>query len=185
MTAISTDIQVGADALGELSASFKGQLVRPGDPAYDEHRKVWNGSIDRFPALIARCSGVADVIAAVRFAAGAGLRVAVRSGGHSYPGLSVCDGDIVIDLGSMKGIRVDPKAHGEGPGRRPLGRARPRDPGFRARDHRRDRHPYRRRRPDARRRPRLASAKARADDRPAPLRRPGHRRGRARQGAPH
>jgi hypothetical protein len=110
MTAISTDIQVGADALGELSASFKGQLVRPGDPAYDEHRKVWNGSIDRFPALIARCSGVADVIAAVRFAAGAGLRVAVRSGGHSYPGLSVCDGGIVIDLGSMKGIRVDPKA---------------------------------------------------------------------------
>jgi FAD/FMN-containing dehydrogenase len=110
MTAIRTDIQVGGDAMGELSASFKGELVRPGDRAYDEHRKVWNGSIDRFPALIARCVGVADVIAAVRFAAGAGLRVAVRDGGHSYPGLSVCDGGIVIDLGSMKGIRADPKA---------------------------------------------------------------------------
>jgi len=69
---IGVDSSVAETALSELSASFKGELVRPGDPAYDEHRKVWNGSIDRFPALIARCGGVADVIAAVRFAAGAG-----------------------------------------------------------------------------------------------------------------
>ncbi len=97
-------------ALSELAGSFRGQLVRPGDPTYDEHRKVWNGSISRFPALIARCAGVADVIAAVRFAKERGLLVAVRGGGHSFPGVSVCDGGIVIDLSLMKGIRVDPEA---------------------------------------------------------------------------
>jgi FAD/FMN-containing dehydrogenase len=104
------EIQVDETALGELSASFKGELVRPGDPTYDTHRRVWNGSIDRSPALIARCGGVADVIAAVEFASSARLPVAVRGGGHSFPGLSVCDAGIVIDLGPMKGIRVDPGA---------------------------------------------------------------------------
>ncbi len=103
MHAVTTEIQ-----LDQLSGSFKGALVRPGDPTYDEHRKIWNGSIDRFPALIARCTGVADVIAAVRFARSSGLTIAVRGGGHSFPGHSVCDGGIVIDLGVMKGIRVDP-----------------------------------------------------------------------------
>ncbi len=97
-------------AIRELKASFRGELVRPTDPAYDVQRKVWNGSIDRYPALIARCAGVADVRAAVRFAKTGGLPVAVRGGGHSFPGLSVCDGGIVIDLGPMKGIRVDPEA---------------------------------------------------------------------------
>jgi FAD/FMN-containing dehydrogenase len=97
-------------ALDELGASFRGQLVRSGDPDYNEHRKVWNGSIDRYPALIARCVGVADVIAAVRFARETGLVVAARGGGHSLPGHSVCDGGIVIDLGPMKGIRVDPES---------------------------------------------------------------------------
>jgi FAD/FMN-containing dehydrogenase len=94
----------------ELRVSFGGELIRPGDPTYDEHRTVWNGSIDRSPALIARCRGVADVMAAVRFAGNTCLPVAVRGGGHSYPGHSVCDGGIVIDLGPMKGIRVDPQA---------------------------------------------------------------------------
>src|SRR5205807_6732386 len=68
-----------------------------------------NGSIDRRPALIARCTGVADVIAAVRFARQTGVDVAVRSGGHSFPGLSVADDALLIDLGPMKGIRVDPQ----------------------------------------------------------------------------
>jgi FAD/FMN-containing dehydrogenase len=71
---------------------------------------VWNGSINRFPALIARCAGVADIIASVKFAKETGLLVAVRGGGHSFPGLSVCDGGLVIDLTLMKGIRVDPQA---------------------------------------------------------------------------
>ncbi len=69
---------------------------------------MWNGSIDRYPALIARCAGVADVIAAVRFARTHGLLVAVRGGGHSFPGYSVCDDGLVIDLSPMKGVRADP-----------------------------------------------------------------------------
>jgi FAD binding domain-containing protein/berberine-like enzyme len=109
VTTIATEVKLDEAALAELEASFGGQLVRPGDPTYDEHRRVWNGSIDRFPALIARCAGVADVMAAVRFAREAGLLLAVRGGGHSFPGLSVCDGGIVIDLSPMKGIRVDPE----------------------------------------------------------------------------
>ncbi len=107
---IATGITLDETALRELERSFRGQLIRPRDPGYDEHRKIWNGSINRFPALIARCAGVADVIAAVRFARATGLLVAVRGGGHSFPGQSVCDGGIVIDLGLMKGIRVDPEA---------------------------------------------------------------------------
>jgi FAD/FMN-containing dehydrogenase len=90
-------------------AAFRGEVVRPGDAGYDEHRKVWNGSIDRHPAVVARCAGVADVIDAVRFARERELAIAVRAGGHSFPGLSVCDDGMVIDLGLMKGIRVDPR----------------------------------------------------------------------------
>jgi len=105
---VVSEAELDRGALSELAASFRGQLVQPGEPAYDELRRVWNGSIDRFPALIARCAGVADVIAAVRFARASGLAVAVRGGGHSFPGLSVCDGGIVIDLSPMRGIRVDP-----------------------------------------------------------------------------
>jgi FAD/FMN-containing dehydrogenase len=107
---IATEIKLDKTLLNELAERFRGQLIRPGDPSYDEHRRVWNGSIDRYPALIARCAGVADVIAAVRFAREAELTVAVRSGGHSFPGLSVWDGAVVIDLSLMKGIRVDPEA---------------------------------------------------------------------------
>jgi FAD/FMN-containing dehydrogenase len=110
VTAIVADSQLDETALRKLSASFRGELVRAGEATYDEHRRVWNGSIDRFPALIARGGGVADVIAAVRFGRSTGLPVAVRGGGHSYPGHSVCNGGIVIDLGPMKRILVDPQA---------------------------------------------------------------------------
>jgi hypothetical protein len=108
--AVAAEAELDAAALRELQASFRGQLVGPDEPDYDEHRRVWNGSINRSPALIARSAGVADVIAAVRFAREQGPLVALRSGGHSYPGLSVCDAGMVIDLGQMKGIRVDPEA---------------------------------------------------------------------------
>ncbi len=94
----------------DLEGRLRGELVRPGEATYEDARKVWNGSIDRSPALVARCAGVADVIAAVKFAKDNGLLLAVRGGGHSFPGLSVCDGGIVIDLSLMKGIRVDPEA---------------------------------------------------------------------------
>src|ERR671935_1508693 len=97
-------------ALLELESLLRGELVRPGDSSYDDHRRIWNGSISRRPALIARCTGVADVIGAVRFARQTGLEVAVRGGGHSFPGLSVADDALLIDLAPMKGIRVDPSA---------------------------------------------------------------------------
>ena len=102
--------RLDATAFGRLERTFGGELVRPGDPSYDLSRKVWNGSIDRHPAVIARCRNVADVIAALAFARRTGLVVAVRSGGHSFPGLSVCDGGIVVDLRSMDQIQVDPDA---------------------------------------------------------------------------
>jgi FAD binding domain/Berberine and berberine like len=104
----TTETELEQAAVRELSASIGGDLVRPGDPGYDEHRRVWNGSIDRRPALIARCAGVPDVVAAIGFGRDAGLPVAVRGGGHSFPGHSVCDAGIVIDLRPMSEIRVDP-----------------------------------------------------------------------------
>src|SRR5438067_12078449 len=107
--ATATQAKLDETALLELQSSLRGELVRPDDPSYDEQRRVWNGSISRRPALIARCTGVADVIAAVQFARRAGVDVAVRSGGHSFPGLSVADDALVVDLGPMKGIRVDPE----------------------------------------------------------------------------
>jgi FAD/FMN-containing dehydrogenase len=95
-------------ALAELDRGFAGELIRPGEPSYDEHRRVWNGSIDRHPRMIARCASVADVVAALRLARRhPGLPLAVRGGGHSFPGLSVSDG-IVIDLRPMNGVVVDP-----------------------------------------------------------------------------
>jgi FAD/FMN-containing dehydrogenase len=103
-------LAVDVAAFRELGTGFAGELVSPVDASYDEYRKVWNGSIDRRPALIARCARVEDIVAATQFARRTGLSVAVRGGGHSFPGLSVCDDGIVIDLALMRGIRVDPEA---------------------------------------------------------------------------
>src|SRR6266849_8471597 len=94
-------------SVAAFKAGLRGQLLRPGDDNYDGARKIWNGMFDRRPALIARCAGTADVMSAVNFARDNGLQVAVRGGGHSIPGHSVCDGGLVIDLSSMKAIRVD------------------------------------------------------------------------------
>lgn len=92
-----------------LESSVQGRVIRPGSSTYETHRRVWNGSIDRRPQLIVRCASVADVRAAVRFAGEHELLTAVRGGGHSFPGLSTCDDGIVIDLGAMKGIDIDPQ----------------------------------------------------------------------------
>ncbi len=100
---------IDAAALGRLTRCLRGELVRPGHPSYDERRRVWNGSIDRHPAVIVRCLDAADVSAAVTFARRSDLPLAVRGGGHSFAGLSVCDGGVVVDLGPMKQIRVDPE----------------------------------------------------------------------------
>src|SRR5215216_3409740 len=101
-------------SLGSVSTeidqtAFRGYVVGPGDSSYDVDRMIWNGSFDRHPAVIIRCAGVSDVIAAVNFGRASGLPVAVRSGGHSFPGFSMADGALVIDLSLMKGIRVDPE----------------------------------------------------------------------------
>jgi FAD/FMN-containing dehydrogenase len=100
---------LGEATLRDLRDALRGDLVLPGDAAYDETRSVWNGSIDRHPALIARCTGTGDVIAAIRFARSEGLTVAVRGGGHNVAGNATCDGGLVIDLSPMKGVRVDPE----------------------------------------------------------------------------
>ncbi|MFC5972703.1 FAD-binding oxidoreductase [Halomarina salina] len=96
------------DAVVELREEFRGTLCLPSDEAYDETRAVYNGMIDKRPGLIARCTDVADVVAAVRFGREHDLDVAVRSGGHSGPGLGLVDDGLVIDLAGMTGIRVDP-----------------------------------------------------------------------------
>lgn len=90
------------------AAAFTGTLLTPESPGYDDARRVWNGAIDRRPAFIARCRTADDVVAALALARRGDLAVAVRGGGHSIPGWSVCDGGLVVDLTPMKGIRIDP-----------------------------------------------------------------------------
>ena len=100
-------IGVQMAALASFSEAFEGEIVLPGSAGYDAARIVWNGMIDRRPALVARCAGVEDVIRAIRFGREQDLTVAVRSGGHSIGGFSTCDDGIVIDLSLMRGVRVD------------------------------------------------------------------------------
>ncbi len=99
---------LNATDVDELAGTLRGEVIRPGDPAYDEARRVWNGVIDRRPAVVVHCRGVADVVACVRFAADHGLLLAVRGGGHNVAGFGTCDGGLVIDLSAMRGVRVDP-----------------------------------------------------------------------------
>src|SRR6476619_4535650 len=94
--------------LENLRQVFRGELIPNGHAGYEVARRVWNGNVDRRPALIARCTGVADVQQAVNFARTHGLRLSVRGGGHSAPGYGTNEGGLVIDLAAMKGIRVDP-----------------------------------------------------------------------------
>ena len=96
-------------AIADLKANLRGEVVVPGDATYDTVRKVWNGMIDKHPAVIARCASAADVVAAIRFARAQALPVAIRGGGHSTAGLALCDDGLVIDLSPMKGIRVEPE----------------------------------------------------------------------------
>src|SRR6266487_3683876 len=94
--------------IDDFKAGLRGALLCPGEVGYEDARKVWNGMIDRHPAMIVRCTGVADGITAVRFARAHNLLVAVRGGGHNVAGHATCDGGLVIDLSQMKGIWVDP-----------------------------------------------------------------------------
>jgi FAD/FMN-containing dehydrogenase len=105
---MTTNDVLGEATLGEFAQSLRGELLRPGDPSYDEARSIWNGAHDKKPALIVRCHGVADVLSGVEFARSEGLTIAVRGGGHSIPGFSTSDGGLVLDLSSMNSVRVDP-----------------------------------------------------------------------------
>src|ERR1700728_83024 len=91
-------------------SDFHGQIILPPDLGYDTARRIWNASIEKCQGMIARCSGVADVVSAVTFARANNLLVAVRSGGHNVGGRALCDDGIVIDLSAMKGVFINPHA---------------------------------------------------------------------------
>jgi hypothetical protein len=107
MAASVTNIALNGSAVGVLRGQMRGEVIQPGDANYDEARKVYNGMIDKHPALIARCRDVADVVSAVNFGRENSLTIAVRGGGHNGPGLGTCDDGLVIDLSLMRGVRVD------------------------------------------------------------------------------
>ena len=94
----------------DLKGRIRGPLIRPGDPGFDEARSVWNAMIDRRPALIARCLGTADVIAAVNAAREHGLPLSIKGGGHNIAGLAVCEGGLMLDMSLMRGVWVDAPA---------------------------------------------------------------------------
>src|SRR5215212_1288379 len=101
---------VNESTVEALRAALRGPVIAPGDADYDEARKVWNGMIDRHPAMIARVAGAADVVTCVNFAREQGIVMSVRGGAHNVQGNAVCDRGLVIDFSGMKAIRVDPAA---------------------------------------------------------------------------
>ena len=106
-----TSVPSVADAVTELAGRFTGQLLQPLDVGYEEARKVHNGLVNKRPALIARCRGVADIVDAINLARKLSLEVAVRGGGHNVAGRATVEGGLMIDLAPMKGIHVDADAH--------------------------------------------------------------------------
>jgi FAD/FMN-containing dehydrogenase len=99
---------IDESALASFRGQLYGEILTPADPTYEATRIVWNGMIDRRPALIACCRNAADVAASVRFALAHGLAIAIRSGGHNVAGYAVCDGGLMIDLAPMNGVRIAP-----------------------------------------------------------------------------
>src|SRR5438270_1172998 len=96
--------------VGTFGARFGGTLLTPGHADYDSARSVWNGAIDRRPAVIARCATAEQVADAVQFGRRQGLEIAVRGGGHNFAGFGVCEGGLMIDLSGMRQVAVDPEA---------------------------------------------------------------------------
>jgi hypothetical protein len=101
---------IDAALIDSLKSDFHGHVIMPGDADYDAARRIWNASIDKHPGAIARCSGAADVVDAVKFARANNLLVSVRGGGHNVAGRALCDDGIVIDLSTMNGVVVDPQS---------------------------------------------------------------------------
>src|SRR2546428_3093992 len=102
-------VTLGARDLARVRQAISGQIVTPHDAAYEDARRVWNGDIDRRPAAIARCATTADVRAALAFARANTYPIAVRSGGHSFPGHSTVDDGVVIDLRQINAVTVEPQ----------------------------------------------------------------------------
>jgi len=100
---------MNSTVIDQFRSTLHGELIQPQDAGYDAARKVYNGMIDRRPRFIVRCSDVADVISAVKFAKENDLRLAIRGGGHNGAGLAVCDDGLVIDLSRRRGVRVNPR----------------------------------------------------------------------------
>ena len=105
---ISEEIMLSKTEVEAFKSSLRGELILPEEKGYDQSRTIWNGMIDKYPAMVVKCAGPSDVIAAVNFAREHKLILAVKAGGHSFAGRSTCDGGLLIDLSNMKGIRVDP-----------------------------------------------------------------------------
>src|SRR5437870_3961007 len=99
-----------SDELVATLEDFRGALLRPQDAAYDEARRVYNGLIDKRPALIAQCRGTADVVAALAFARAHGFEMGIRGAGHNVAGRGMCEGGVLVDLSRAKGVFVDPRA---------------------------------------------------------------------------
>jgi FAD/FMN-containing dehydrogenase len=108
-TTRGSNVVLNAEAIEQFHKGLRGYRLLRGDDGYDAARKIYNAMIEHRPAIIARCAGVADVIAAVNFARNNGLLVSVRGGGHNVSGNAVCDGGLMIDLSPMKSVRVDPQ----------------------------------------------------------------------------
>src|ERR1700760_4524341 len=103
-------VNVSSSAVDELKTAMRGQVLLPGDASFDEARSIWNAMIDRRPAIILRCAGVADVRRGVAFARDNGLPLAIRGGGHNIGGSALCNDGVVLDLSQMKSVRIDPAA---------------------------------------------------------------------------
>lgn len=110
MTGAGKSIALRTGETEDFRAGLRGALLLPDQAGYEEARRIWNGAFDRRPALIARCAGAADVMRSVEFARAHELLTAVRGGGHSLSGQSVCDGGLMIDLSGMRSVRIDPVA---------------------------------------------------------------------------
>jgi FAD/FMN-containing dehydrogenase len=107
-TRANEELILEEDAIRKLKESLRGELILVEDPAYNDARSIWNAMIDRRPALIARCLGVADVRTCVNFAREHGVLLSIKGGGHNISGLAVCDGGLMLDMSRMRGVWVDP-----------------------------------------------------------------------------
>ena len=109
-TAAGSEIELDKKQIDDFKAQVRGGVVTPGEPEYEEARSVWNAAIDRRPAMIVRCLGTQDVLAAVRFARTHRVSLSIRGGGHNIAGLAVCDDAVMLDMSRARGVWVDPAA---------------------------------------------------------------------------